>query len=113
MRTGRRPIYLHLLRAMRPGDVLYLDPPFEGTFDLYVPKDWRFVPDVLVDVAVKAAARGVYVLVSQPASAADLWAPTGAYIHRFARTHKVGGAGGRRTQGEELLVELMPEGLLP
>ncbi len=24
MRTGRRPIYLHVLRAMRPGDILYL-----------------------------------------------------------------------------------------
>lgn len=93
-------------RAAKPGDVLYMDPPYAGAFDLYVPADWRFTQDVLVATAVATRNRGAYVLVSQPADAAPLWEAAGATITRHARTSKVGGS--RRKAGDELLVELAP-----
>ena len=95
-------------RAKQAGDVLYMDPPYDGMFDIYVPAEWRFDVAALVATAVAARDRGVYVILSQPDHLADVWEKAGGSVTRYVRAHKVGGKAGRRLQGGELLVEMNP-----
>ena len=96
-----------LVEEAGKGDVVYLDPPFAGTFDGYVPARWRFDVRAVIVAAVACRDRGASVIVSQPGSGAEAWDGVGT-ITRLAKTYKVGGRGARRAEGEELLVVLDP-----
>lgn len=92
-------------------DVVYVDPPYPGTFDMYTRDGF---PDVahhqLAEHCASAATRGARVLVSigdGPVSRA-LYTRPGWTIHEVGLAHSVRQEAGKRGKIAELLVDIPP-----
>lgn len=87
----------------RPGDLVYLDPPYDGTFDSYT-SSGAFDHEALADFAAQLRAKGVTVVASNADTPRVRAAWSGWTIEEVAPRCSIGGKGAKRGARKELLI---------
>lgn len=91
-----------------PGDVIYLDPPYDGTFSAYSSRKWSEADLLSIAAYAKRAARFAQVFVSNSDTPAVRAAFDGSTFHPIAGRSCVSQKSRSRGPRKELLIEVAP-----
>jgi len=87
------------------GDLIYADPPYDGTFNSYS-KEWKLADQERLSLALKAASERGAVVYASNSDTPRIRALYGEWCHIQERViqYQVGGAKARRQEGKEVLL---------
>lgn len=91
-----------------PGDVIYLDPPYDGTFSAYSSRKWTEADLQALAAYAKRAARFAQVFVSNSDTPAVRAAFEGSQFHAIVGRSCVSQKSRSRGPRKELLIEVVP-----